>query len=57
MLELVTTYELVNKLKINRHKIYDLIKLGKFPKPLNIGCNKHRWDIKDIETWIQERKQ
>jgi len=38
---------------LGRNKIYQLIRRGKFPKPIKIGT-KSLWKRKDIEKWVDE---
>ncbi|MCC5451689.1 AlpA family transcriptional regulator [Rheinheimera sp. UJ51] len=35
--------------------IYELMKTGDFPKPINIGGRRVAWLQSDIETWITDR--
>ena len=50
---LVTVYEVVQMLKINRKELYLLVKKNKFPKPIIISTRKWRWRITDIDIWVK----
>jgi len=44
--------ELQRVVGIGRNKIYELIRQGKFPKPIKIGT-KSLWKKSDVEKWVK----
>ena len=38
---------------LSRSSIYELIKQGKFPKPVRISTGRVRWTSSDINNWIE----
>lgn len=47
--------EVERKTGFKRAHIYNLIKEGKFPKPLRLGVRAVGWDSVEIEQWIADR--
>lgn len=47
--------EVERKTGFKRAHIYNLIKEGKFPKPLRLGVRAVGWDSVEIEQWIAAR--
>ncbi len=43
------------KTGLSRSGIYDLMKAGKFPRPVPLGEKAVGWIQSEIETWIEER--
>lgn len=41
------------KVGFKRAKIYQLIKAGRFPRPIKIGVSS-RWNDEDLNRWINE---
>ncbi|EFN03020.1 hypothetical protein appser13_8310 [Actinobacillus pleuropneumoniae serovar 13 str. N273] len=33
-----------------------LVKAGKFPQPIRFSQNFIRWDLEEVEAWIEEQK-
>lgn len=42
---------------LGRSAIYEQIKLGKFPAPVNIGARAVAWPSDQIDAWIDSRIQ
>lgn len=42
-------------ISFSRPHIYDLMKSGKFPRPIKIGSRKNAWVKSEIESWIADR--
>lgn len=36
----------------SRSSIYRLVKQGRFPCPVSVGCNQIRWRSGDVEEWL-----
>jgi prophage regulatory protein len=47
--------EVEAKTGFKRAHIYNLIKQGKFPKPMRLGVRAVGWDSVEIDEWIAER--
>ena len=47
--------EVEAKTGFKRAHIYNLIKVGKFPKPLRLGVRAIGWDSVEIDQWISDR--
>ena len=47
--------EVEAKTGFKRAHIYNLIKQGRFPKPMRLGVRAVGWDSAEIEEWIDER--
>nr|WP_178132231.1 MULTISPECIES: AlpA family transcriptional regulator [Pseudomonadota] len=47
--------EVEAKTGFKRAHIYNLIKEGKFPKPLRLGVRAIGWDSVEIDQWITDR--
>ncbi|MCP1108503.1 AlpA family transcriptional regulator [Serratia nevei] len=45
------------KTGFKRAHIYNLMKEGKFPKPIRLGIRAVGWDSLEIDQWIAERRQ
>lgn len=54
--ELITLNELEEMGIGKRTKIYQLIREGKFPKPLKYGRH-NRWLLGDVREWIHQQNQ
>ncbi|KLN58421.1 AlpA family transcriptional regulator [Variovorax paradoxus] len=49
--------EVEAKTGFKRAHIYQLVKDGKFPKPLRLGIRAVGWDSVEIEQWIADRRR
>jgi len=47
--------EVETKTGIKRAHIYNLMKVGKFPKAKRLGIRAVGWDSTEIDAWIAER--
>lgn len=62
---MTTTNEIPNRLlkrtevskvtSLGKTSLYELMKAGEFPKPINIGARRVAWLQSDVENWITER--
>ena len=48
--------EVEAKTGFKRAHIYNLMKDGKFPKPMRLGVRAVGWDSVEIEQWITDRR-
>ena len=53
---LVTAQELTNIVPYSRTHIDRLEKAGRFPARVQIGPNRVAWSQKEVERWIEDRK-
>ena len=49
---LLTTNDLVTRLKLSRATIWRKRRAGDFPQPCQIGHGRLRWQQSDIDDWI-----
>jgi len=47
--------EVEAKTGFKRAHIYQLVKEGKFPKPLRLGIRAVGWDSVEVDQWITDR--
>lgn len=55
--ELVDYGELVAELGVSRRTIERMVRVGKFPAPFPLTENSVRWELKTVNTWLEERKR
>lgn len=55
-MQLVTIKELCSKMSVSHTWIYQQIQSDGFPSPIKLGKNCSRWDIEDVEAWIQAKR-
>lgn len=47
--------EVCHKLSVSRSFIYRHMKLGRFPRAVELGRNCVRWREADIDAWIEQK--
>lgn len=47
--------EVEAKVGFKRAYLYELVKAGKFPKPITLGIRAVGWDSVEIDQWILDR--
>lgn len=52
----ITYKELRQKIGLGRSTIFELEKVGKFPKRRKFGLRNVRWIESEVDQWIQERE-
>ena len=55
MTVLLRLTEVLERTKLSRSKMYDLLDQGEFPKPAKNGGRVNVWPDTEIEEWIQSR--
>ncbi len=40
---------------LNKTALYDLMKVGDFPRPIPIGSRARGWLVHEVAAWIEER--
>lgn len=53
---LITINEVEQLVGFKRDFIYRRIKRGEFPKQIKLGKRSARWQLLDIERWIDQQK-
>lgn len=53
--KLLTFDEVINRTGYSRPRIYELIKLGVFPRKIKLGSRKVAFIESEINSWIQEK--
>lgn len=41
----------------SRWAIARMVKIGKFPKPIKIGCRRIAWLEEDLKEWMEQKKK
>jgi prophage regulatory protein len=44
-----------NIVSLKKSTIYDLVKKGEFPTPINLGQRASRWLLSEVSAWQKER--
>lgn len=58
MAKLLKLSEVLGMLKCaSKTTIYKYINFQAFPKPIKLSSKMARWDVSEVEKWIEERKQ
>ena len=51
----IKTQECCKITGFSRQTIYNLVKAGKFPKPIKLGWRANSWLYEDIQKWIEDK--
>ncbi|MEG9482151.1 AlpA family phage regulatory protein [Mannheimia sp. HC-2023] len=54
--KLISGKETCDVLGFGRTKLNLLVKAGKFPQPIRFSQNFIRWDLAEVNSWIEEQK-
>jgi len=54
--QLLSTKDLIQRLRKSRSWIYTEMAAGRFPKPIKIGARAVVWREADIANWLQARQ-
>ena len=55
MTTLLKLSEVLDRTKLSRSKLYQLLDAGSFPKPAKLGERVNVWADREIEDWVQSR--
>lgn len=55
MSELLTTAEVIERLKLSKTSFYRLMSENDAPSPVMLGVRKKRWNVADINSWLASR--
>lgn len=55
MSQVLTLPEVLERTKISRSALYNMMGSGEFPRPFKLGGRKNGWSDKQIDQWIEER--
>lgn len=47
--------EVIRRTTYSRSRIYELIQMQKFPRPIHLGARAVAWLESDIQRWMDER--
>ncbi|QGM80709.1 helix-turn-helix transcriptional regulator [Otariodibacter oris] len=54
--KLITTAELLKFTSFGRTKLNALVKAKQFPQPIRFSQNFIRWDLEEVNAWIEAQK-
>ena len=54
--KLITGAEVTVMIGFGRTKLNELVKAKQFPQPLRFSQNFVRWDLEEVNQWIEEQK-
>lgn len=57
MKKLLKLNEVIDRTKVCRAKIYQLMELNEFPKSVKLGQRSVAWVESEVDTWIEKRIQ
>lgn len=57
MRKLINRKTLLGMIPLSERAIFDMEKRGDFPKRIALTSRNVAWDLEDIESWVQARKQ
>lgn len=57
MKKLLKLNEVIDRTKVCRARIYQLMELNEFPKSVKLGQRSVAWVESEIDTWIEKRIQ
>ena len=53
MTTLLRLPDVLDRTKLSRSKLYELLETGEFPKPVKLGDRVNAWADNEIEEWVQ----
>lgn len=54
--KLITGAEVTVMIGFGRTKLNELVKAKQFPQPIRFSQNFVRWDLEEVNQWIEEQK-
>ncbi|RDF02032.1 AlpA family phage regulatory protein [Aggregatibacter aphrophilus] len=54
--KLITGAEVTVMIGFGRTKLNDLVRAKQFPQPIRFSQNFVRWDLEEVNQWIEEQK-
>ena len=57
MKKLLKLYEVIDRTKVCRARIYQLMELNEFPKSVKLGQRSVAWVESEVDAWIEKRIQ
>ncbi|KAE9528058.1 AlpA family transcriptional regulator [Testudinibacter aquarius] len=52
----ISTADLMTMLSFGRTKLNELVKTNQFPQPIRLTSNFIRWDLAEVNEWIEQQK-
>jgi prophage regulatory protein len=54
-MDILDLQQVIERVKYKRSSIYDLVRAGRFPRPIALGPKRRGWIADEVDTWIRER--
>ena len=54
--QLITGADVCQRVSFGRTKLNELVKAKQFPQPIRFSQNFVRWDLEEVNAWIEEQK-
>ena len=54
--KLITGADVCRRVSFGRTKLNELVKAKQFPQPIRFSQNFVRWDLEEVNAWIEEQK-
>jgi prophage regulatory protein len=54
-MEILNLQQVIERVKYKRSSIYDLVRTGRFPRPIALGPKRRGWIADEVDIWIRER--
>ncbi|WP_386692878.1 MULTISPECIES: helix-turn-helix transcriptional regulator [unclassified Lonepinella] len=54
--QLIKATDVIVKVGFGRTKLNELVKANKFPQPIRFSQNVIRWDLAEVNQWIEQQK-
>ena len=54
--QLITGADVCRRVRFGRTKLNELVRAKQFPQPIRFSQNFVRWDLEEVNAWIEEQK-
>ncbi|WP_439240957.1 helix-turn-helix transcriptional regulator [Lonepinella sp. BR2474] len=54
--QLISAVNVLQKVGFGRTKLNELVKAKQFPQPIRFSQNFIRWDLAEVNNWIEQQK-
>ena len=55
--KLLRKAEVINRVRLSASRIYALMAMGEFPRPIKIGVRNVAWKESEIDNWLASRSR
>lgn len=55
-IKLLSFHELKGMVGLSRPTVWRMVRVGKFPAPIEISKGRRAWDVNDVHAWLASRK-